>query len=78
MSGYRFFRIFLKTEGCEEAFDRAFYDYNDCTHFSEEMWGAMDDHRSLFLRVFSWKRSLEGELFWRKIDAKWQNIYRIS
>ena len=75
---YMQFRLFLRGAGCEESFDRAFYDNNDCTLFDEQMWLAVEDYRWIFLRCFRWKQTLEGDSFWRKIDSIWQQICDIT
>ena len=42
MIDYKTFRWFLQVSGCEEVFDRAFYQYNDHTVFDEALWETGD------------------------------------
>ncbi|MBR4851244.1 MAG: hypothetical protein IKU97_04205 [Tidjanibacter sp.] len=73
MVTYDTFRAFLRSEGCEEAFDRAFYAHNHATAFDDRMWEAVGDKGSLFGRVFRWDSTPEGRPFWRSIDKAWHD-----
>lgn len=76
---YGEFRLFLRHIDCEEAFDRAYYNHNDCTCCDEAMWAAVGEYQSLFARVFDWRATDEGYLFWRGVDRLWQQqILRIT
>lgn len=70
MSGYTKFREFLRSEGCEAAFDRAFYQYNDCTVFDEALWEACDAEY-IFAHAFDWSATPEGREYWLAIDRIW-------
>ena len=54
MSRYQQFRAFLREQGCEVAFDRAFYLYNDCTALDEELW--LGGEEAYFVsQAFEWE-----------------------
>lgn len=75
MSGYTKFRKFLRSEGCEAAFDRAFYQYNDCTAFDESLWEA--GNAECFIgHAFEWSATPEGREFWLTIDRKWFKLIK--
>ena len=75
MSGYTKFREFLRNEGCEAAFDRAFYQYNDCTAFDESLWEA--GNAECFIgHAFEWSATPEGREFWLTIDRKWIKLIK--
>ena len=42
MSSYKEFRKFLRNEGCEAAFGRAFYNHNGFTYLDEALWEIAD------------------------------------
>lgn len=69
---YSQFRLFLQDAKCESSFDRAFYESNDYTCLDEQLWLAIDDYQSLFLRCFRWQETSEGDEYWRRIDSLWQ------
>ena len=73
MCDYKTFRSFLQEQGCEAAFDRAFYQYNDFTPFDEVMWAAADAE-CIFGHAFNWRETPEGREYWSEIDKKWFNI----
>lgn len=68
---YREFRDFLRRKNCNDAFDRAFYEQNDCTRFDTALWDAVEDIRSIFRCLFKWCKTPEGEDFWRAVDIEW-------
>ena len=68
--GYRKFRSFLQEQGCEAAFDRAYYQYNDFTLLDEALWEA-GDAECIFGHAFDWKATPEGRDFWLNIDRIW-------
>ena len=68
--GYRKFRSFLQEQGCEEAFDRAYYQHNDFTLLDEALWEA-GDAECIFGHAFDWKETPEGRDFWLNIDRIW-------
>lgn len=72
-NGYRKFRLFLREQGCEEAFDKAFYSYNGCTLLDERLWDA-GDAECIFAHAFDWRSTPEGREFWRKIDRIWYTL----
>ena len=75
MSSYTKFREFLRNEGCEAAFDRAFYQYNDCTAFDESLWEA--GNAECFIgHAFEWSATPEGREFWLTIDRKWIKLIK--
>ena len=73
MSDYRTFRLFLREHGCEAAFDRAYYQYNDFTLLDEALWEA-SDAECIFGHAFDWKATLEGREYWLEIDRKWYRL----
>lgn len=70
MVDYKTFRWFLQVLGCEEAFDRAFYQYNDNTVFDEALWEACDAEY-IFAHAFDWNTTPEGREYWLEIDRIW-------
>lgn len=73
---YQSFREFLGKVGCEEAFDRAFYNHNHATLLDKALWEA-SDAEFIFAHAFDWAATPEGCNFWRAIDQKWNElIYR--
>ena len=73
---YQSFREFLGRVGCEEAFDRAFYNHNHATLLDKALWEAADAE-FIFAHAFDWAATPEGSNFWRAIDQKWNKlIYR--
>lgn len=75
MSGYTKFREFLRNEGCEAAFDRAFYIHNGFTHLDEALWEAADVE-CIFGHAFDWSATPEGREFWLTIDRKWFKLIK--
>ena len=75
MSSYTKFREFLRNEGCEAAFDRAFYQYNDCTAFDESLWEA-GNSECFIGHAFEWSATPEGREFWLTIDRKWFKLIK--
>lgn len=70
MSSYSRFRAFLQEQGCEDAFDRAFYHHNDFTSLDESLW--MENRAECIIgHAFDWCETPEGRSFWRDIDHKW-------
>ena len=75
MGSYQLFRAFLRTQECEAAFDRAFYQYNDCTAFDESLWEA--GNAECFIgHAFEWSATPEGREFWLTIDRKWFKLIK--
>ena len=75
MSSYTKFREFLRNEGCEAAFDRAFYQYNDYTALDESLWEA--GNAECFIgHAFEWSATSEGREFWLTIDRKWFKLIK--
>ena len=72
VSDYRKFRKFLREQGCEEAFDSAFYHYNDYTLFDESLW-EVGDAIYIFGHSFDWGKTPQGRNYWLEIDKKWNN-----
>ena len=70
---YDRFRLFLREQGCEAAFDRAFYNYNGFTHLDEALWKA-GDAECIFGHAFDWRETPEGREFWREIDMRWYRL----
>ena len=70
MSSYRHFRAFLRREGCEAAFDRAFYLYNDSTSLDASLWKAGSEEY-IIGHAFDWSSTPEGRSFWAEIDRRW-------
>ena len=70
MSDYKTFRRFLQEQQCEDAFDRAFYQYNDFTLLDEALWEA-SNAECIFGHAFDWKETPEGRDFWLNIDRIW-------
>ena len=75
MSSYQLFRNFLREQGCEEAFDRAFYLYNDFTRLDESLWEA-GDAACIVGHALDWRATPEGREFWLNIDRLWYNLHR--
>ena len=75
MSSYGEFREFLRSEGCEAAFDRAFYQYNGCTAFDESLWEAADAE-CIFSHAFDWSATPEGREYWLAIDKRWFQFFK--
>lgn len=73
MSRYQEFRSFLRKEGCEAAFDCAFYNHNGFTHLDEPLWEAGDEEYIL-AHAFEWHTTPEGREFWQEIDKKWHRL----
>ena len=67
---YSRFRLFLREQGCEEAFDRAFYNHNGFTHLDEALWEA-GDAECIFGHAFDWSATPEGREYWLAIDRRW-------
>lgn len=70
MSRYQQFRTFLRESDCEEAFDRAFYLYNDFTVLDEALW-EVGDEAYFVAHAFDWEATPEGRDFWLEIDLGW-------
>lgn len=70
MTPYQLFRNFLREEGCEAAFDRAFYLHNDYTQLDESLWEA-SDASAIIGHAFNWSATPEGREYWLAIDKKW-------
>lgn len=70
MGSYQLFRAFLRQEGCEAAFDLAFYNYNGFTHLDEALWAAADAE-CIFGHAFNWSATPEGREYWLAIDRRW-------
>lgn len=67
---YDHFRSFLRAEGCEEAFDNAFYRFNAFTALDEQLWEAGEPEYVL-CHAFDWAATPEGREYWREIDHRW-------
>lgn len=74
MGSYQLFRAFLRKEGCEIAFDRAFYNHNGFTHLDEALWEAADVE-CIFGHAFDWSATPEGREYWLAIDKRWFQLY---
>lgn len=59
MIDYKTFRWLLQVSGCEEAFNRALYQYDDYTVFDEALWEA-GDAEYIFAHAFDWNATPEG------------------
>lgn len=70
---YRQFRTFLQQQGCEQAFDRAFYLFNDFTSLDESLWEA-GDAQTIFAHAFDWSDTPEGREYWLKRDREWHRL----
>lgn len=68
---YNRFRDFLRENGCEEAFDRAFAAYNHCAVLDLNLWELLGTDESLFGWCFDWSETVEGREYWKEIDRKW-------
>ncbi len=77
MPSYRQFRAFLKDQGCEVAFDQAFFAYNGCTVLDERLWET-GDAEYIFAHAFDWQATPEGRDFWVEIDREWYNLMRFG
>lgn len=77
MGSYQLFRAFLRQEGCEEAFDRAFYAYNGYTAIDESLWEA-GEAEYIFAHAFDWRATPEGREFWLGIDKRWNIKIRVN
>ena len=73
MSRYQQFRSFLREQGCEEAFDRAFHLYNGFTVLDESLWEAGDEVY-VVAHAFDWRATPEGREFWLEIDRLWYRL----
>lgn len=73
MRRYQLFRTFLREQGCEEAFDRAFYLHNDYTTLDESLWEAAEA-TYIICHAFDWAATPEGRQFWLGIDKEWGKI----
>ena len=73
MTLYQLFRNFLREEGCEAAFDHAFYLYNDFTALDESLWEATDA-AYIVAHSFDWQATVEGRHFWLAIDKRWNRL----
>ena len=73
LATYQSFRSFLREQMCEEAFDRAFYAFNDCTALDVSLWEA-GESEYIFAHAFDWSATPEGRDFWRDIDRKWLTL----
>ena len=67
---YSRFRLFLREQGCEEAFDRAFYNHNGFTHLDEALWESGDEEY-IFAHAFDWNTTPAGREYWLAIDRIW-------
>lgn len=67
---YSDFRAFLRAEGCEAAFDRAFCLFNGHTTLNAALW-EMGEAEFIFAHAFDWAATPEGRMYWREIDRKW-------
>ena len=70
MSSYRLFREFLRDQGCEAVFDRAFYSYTGFTMLDELLWEEADVEY-IFAHSFDWRATPEGREFWLDKDRRW-------
>ena len=77
MGSYQLFRAFLRTQECEAAFDRAFYNYNGFTLLDESLWEAADAE-CIFGHAFDWSATPEGREYWLAIDKKWFRLVRTN
>lgn len=68
---YLRFRTFLREEGCEEAFDRAFCDHNHSTVLDARLWEA-GEAEFIIGHAFDWATTPEGREYWLDLDARWQ------
>ena len=75
MGSYQLFRAFLRKEGCEIAFDRAFYNHNGFTHLDEALWEA-GDAEFIFGHAFDWSATPEGREYWLAVDKKWYELIK--
>lgn len=70
MSDYQLFRYFLRDEGCEAAFDEAFYHYNGGVTLDARLWEA-GDAAYILGHAFEWSATPEGRDFWAELDRRW-------
>ena len=77
MSSHSRFRAFLREQDCEEAFDRAYYQYNDFTSLDEALW-EVGNAEYIFAHAFDWRTTPEGREFWLKIDRKWNRLLKMN
>ena len=75
MGSYQLFRAFLLSEGCEEAFDRAFKFFNGYTLLDERLWDTTDAEH-IFGHAFDWSATPEGRDYWLSIDRAWNRALR--
>ena len=75
MGSYQLFRAFLRTQECEAAFDRAFYNYNGYTLLDEALW-ASADAECIFGHAFDWSATPEGREYWLAIDKRWFQFFK--
>lgn len=67
---YQSFRSFLREQQCEEAFDKAFYAFNDFTALDEQLWEA-GEAECFIAHAFDWRTTPEGRDFWCEVDREW-------
>ena len=74
MGSYQLFRLFLREQRCEAAFDRAFYAHNGYTALDESLWEA-GDAEYIFAHAFDWSATPEGREYWLAIDKRWFQLF---
>ena len=67
---YNTFRAFLRTEGCEAQFDRAFLLHNGHTALDAALWES-GEGEYIFAHAFDWRTTPEGREFWLAVDRRW-------
>ncbi len=72
---YQSFRAFLGRVGCEEAFDRAFYNHNHATLLDKALW-EVGEAEFIFAHAFDWAATPEGRDYWRELDKEWCGLVR--
>lgn len=74
---YDTFRAFLRAEGCEAQFDRAFLLHNGHTAFDMALW-ELSEKEYIFAHAFNWCATPEGREFWKATDRKWTLLFLSS
>lgn len=72
---YRTFRRFLRANGCQEQFDRAFYVQCGANVLDERLAEIMVIDESFLNRCFDWSKTVEGRQYWKELDNLWWNTF---
>ena len=74
---YSIFRRFLRENDCEKQFDAAFYTQCGANYLDETLAGILVLDEFFFGRCFDWSKTPEGRPFWKEIDQKWWDAFKL-